>query len=117
MIHIDAPESRQAFGTRAKQNLSDLVFGKDVELIGREKDRYGRLLALVKVDGKEVNLEQVKAGYGWAFLEYKPPAEYIEAERQARVRKSGLWVDPNPIPPWEFRRQVRAKSKKAAKAQ
>lgn len=47
LVHIDAPESGQAFGNRSKQNLSALAFGKDVELIGREKDRYGRLLAML----------------------------------------------------------------------
>ena len=59
LVHIDAPESGQPFGSRSKQNLSDLTFGKTVELIGTETDRYGRLLAVVKVDGLEVNLEQI----------------------------------------------------------
>ena len=114
LIHIDAPERGQAYGTRARQHLSELVFGKQVELIGTEKDRYGRLLAVVKVEGLEVNLEMVRAGMAWAYLEYKPPANYISTEQKARAGKVGLWADRQPIAPWLYRRQSRAKSKKAA---
>lgn len=112
LIHIDSPERGQAFGTKARQNLSDLTFGKEVTLEGSERDRYKRLLAVVKVDGLEVNLEQVKAGYAWAFLEYKPPENYIAAEKKARATKAGLWADKKPIPPWDYRKQ--GKKKKAA---
>jgi micrococcal nuclease len=113
LVHIDAPESGQPFGSRSKQNLSDLTFGKTVDLIGTEKDRYGRLLAVVKVDGLEVNLEQVKAGLAWAFIEYKPPLNYVEAEKRARAARAGLWSDRQPVAPWDYRKQSRAKRKKA----
>jgi len=56
---IDAPESSQDFGSRAKQSLSDLVFGKTVTVTSRKKDRYGRVLGTVTLDGKDINLEQV----------------------------------------------------------
>lgn len=107
--HIDAPERGQAFGTRSRERLGELAFGQTVELIGTEKDRYGRLLAVVKVDGLEVNLELVKAGLAWAYLQYKPPANYIDAERKAKVGKVGLWADREPIPPWEFRKRKTAR--------
>jgi len=113
LVHIDAPESGQPFGSRSKQNLSDLTFGKTVELIGSGKDRYGRLLAVVKVDGLEVNLEQIKAGLAWAFIEYKPPLNYVEAEKRARAARAGLWSDRQPVAPWDYRKQSRAKQKKA----
>jgi endonuclease YncB( thermonuclease family) len=93
LIHIDSPERGQAFGTKARQNLSDLTFGKEVTLERKEKGRYGRLLAIVRIDGKEANLKQVKAGLAWAFLEYRPPANYIEVEKKARTAKAGLWAD------------------------
>ena len=48
---IDAPESGQAFGTRSKQHLSDLVFGKQVTVEYDKKDRYGRTLGKVIVGG------------------------------------------------------------------
>ena len=114
LVHLDAPERGQAFGTRSRQHLSELVFGKQVELIGTERDRYGRLLAVVKVEGLEVNLEMVRSGMAWAYLEYKPPANYISTEQKARAGKVGLWADRQPIAPWEYRKLIRAKSKKVA---
>lgn len=110
LVHIDAPESGQPFGSRSKQNLSDLTFGKTVDLIGSEKDRYGRLLAVVKVDGLEVNLEQVKAGLAWAYLEYKPPVNYVEAEKRARAARASLWSDRQPVAPWDYRKAKRKKA-------
>jgi endonuclease YncB( thermonuclease family) len=54
---IDAPEKSQAFGQRAKQAMSELVFGKDVELRPHTTDRYGRLVCMVFVEGKDAGLE------------------------------------------------------------
>lgn len=60
---IDAPESSQDFGGRAKQSLSDLVFGKTVTVVGSKQDRYGRTVGKVTLsDGKDINLEQVERG-------------------------------------------------------
>jgi len=56
---IDAPESNQDFGSRAKQSLSDLVFGKTVTVISSKKDRYNRTLGKVMLDGRNINLEQI----------------------------------------------------------
>ena len=56
---IDAPESSQDFGSRAKQSLSDLVFGKTVTITSRKKDKYGRTLGTVTLDGKDINQEQI----------------------------------------------------------
>jgi endonuclease YncB( thermonuclease family) len=64
---IDAPESAQAFGQRSKQHLSELVFGRQVELHTHGLDRYGRTLAVIMLDGVDVNLEQVRAGFAWVF--------------------------------------------------
>src|SRR5262245_10968964 len=59
---IDAPESRQDFGSRAKQSISDLVFGKTVTVTSGKKDRYGRTVGKVALDGKDINLEQIRRG-------------------------------------------------------
>jgi endonuclease YncB( thermonuclease family) len=67
---IDAPESRQAFGTRSRQNLSGLVFGKDVAVEWNKHDRYKRIVGKVLVDGHDVNLEQVRAGMAWWYRQY-----------------------------------------------
>ena len=109
---IDAPEMGQAFGRRAKQFMGTLVFGKDVELRPHVIDRYGRTVAMVFVDGRDVGLELIKAGLAWAYEYYLPEAspqiqaQYTAAETAARVSRRGLWVDGNSaVPPWEWRRE------------
>jgi endonuclease YncB( thermonuclease family) len=108
---IDSPESSQAFGQRAKQALSELVFGKDVELRSYGLDKYGRTLASVFVDGKDVCLKQVRRGYAWVYEKYivNSPVEiqtiYRAAQDRAQRLGLGLWSS-NPIPPWEFRHAV-----------
>jgi len=112
---IDSPEKAQDFGARAKDSLSDLVFNKNVEVEVRSKDRYGRLVGVIRVGGTDVNLEQIKRGMAWHYTQYskeQPPAEkrvYADAELAARRARVGLWVDPSPVPPWDFRREKRQK--------
>jgi endonuclease YncB( thermonuclease family) len=107
---IDAPESSQAFGQRAKQAMSALVFGKDVELRFHTVDTYGRLVCMVFVDGKDAGLELVKEGFAWAYAKYLPEASvetqqsYTAAEAAARAARIGLWADADPQPPWEYRK-------------
>ncbi len=93
---IDAPESRQAFGTRSRQHLADLVFGKGVTVEYDKRDRYGRTLGKVLIEGRDANLEQIKAGMAWHYKFYENeqlPEDrktYAEAEREARAAKRGL---------------------------
>ncbi len=67
---IDCPENGTDFSQRAKQFASDLVFGKQVRIEGKERDRYGRLVARVKVDGTDVSLALVEAGLAWHYKRY-----------------------------------------------
>ena len=111
---IDCPEKGQAYGTKAKQATSDLVFGKEVTLERHGTDRYGRTIADVsRPDGKSVNLELVRNGWCWWYQKYAPD-NVILAELQRRARRSGLglWADPNPVPPWEWRKPNAAKTRK-----
>jgi predicted dehydrogenase len=109
-----APEKSQAFGQRAKQAMSELVFGKDVTLQFHTVDRYGRIVAMVFVDRKDVGLELIKKGLAWAYSKYLPEASleiqqsYTAAESAARAVRIGLWSDGNePVPPWEWRKTER----------
>jgi endonuclease YncB( thermonuclease family) len=112
---IDAPESKQAYGSRSKQNLSGLVFNRQVTVEWEKHDRYGRTVGVILLDGRDVNLEQVRAGMAWWYRQYakdQRPGDrrlYEAAENDARGAKRGLWVDPNPVSPWEWRRQSRGK--------
>jgi micrococcal nuclease len=103
---IDCPESHQDFGTKAKQFTSDLVFGKMVQVITENTDRYGRTVGTVMVNGKSLNEELVKAGSAWVYGQYCKKSicdQWKRYEETARSRKIGLWSMQNPIPPWEFR--------------
>ena len=101
---IDAPEKKQAFGNKSKQFLSTLIFGKKVSICFKSIDNYGRVLGVVSLDGKEINLVMVQNGYAWHYSYYDKTPAYIEAEKQARADKKGLWADPNPINPYQFRK-------------
>ena len=110
LSNIDAPESAQAFGQRSKQHLSELVFGREVELHTHGLDRYGRTLAVVMLDGMDVNLEQVKSGSAWVYEKYidqvdeNTQTSYRAAQTAAQQERHGLWSDTQtPVPPWEFR--------------
>jgi micrococcal nuclease len=103
---IDCPEHDQDFGTRAKQFTSDKVFGKTVEVVPIEKDRYERLVAKIYIDRKYLNQMIVAEGFAWWYKRYAPNDDDLwKAENDARAAKIGLWSHPNPIPPWKFRRQ------------
>ena len=106
---IDAPELGQEFGRQAKQSLSGLVFGKDIVVIHDKVDRWGRLVGKVMVGGSDANLAMIEAGLAWHFKKYeKEQAQvdrraYSDAEVRARQTRIGLWSQPNPLPPWEYR--------------
>ncbi|NNE98882.1 MAG: thermonuclease family protein [Pyrinomonadaceae bacterium] len=106
---IDAPEFNQPFGRKSRQNLSELAFRKNAIIIGKDVDRYQRIVGEVLVDGVNLNVAQIKQGYAWHYKRHQnqqTPAErliYSKAEEFARENKSGLWRDKNPMPPWEFR--------------
>ena len=103
LAQIDAPEKAQAFGRRSEQSLRELVGKKQVALTWKSLDRYGRPIAQVAVDGLDVNAEQVKRGFAWVFRRYSHDSALIALEAQARSAGVGLWADPHPIAPWEWR--------------
>ncbi|WP_266202291.1 thermonuclease family protein [Pontibacter kalidii] len=105
---VDTPEKNQAYGQRAKQYTSDLVFGKSVRLIVNNKDRYGRTVGtIILPDGRNLNEELIRNGYAWHYKEYSKDQNLANAEVDARRYKRGLWQDSNPIAPWDFRKNQR----------
>jgi micrococcal nuclease len=115
LAFCDAPEKKQAFGARAKQAMSDLVFGREIELRPNAIDRYGRTVAQVKADGKDVGTEMLQQGLAWVYDRYIADASteiqdvYRESQDQAKVDRRGLWSDPSSIPPWIFRDLAKAR--------
>lgn len=109
---IDCPEKGQAYGQKAKQAASALMFGKEVTLQTHGKDKYGRTIGEVLLpDGTNVNQELVKEGWCWWYRKYAPGNTELERlEREAREGKKGLWIDPAPVPPWVYRKAKRGQS-------
>jgi micrococcal nuclease len=101
---IDAPEKDQPFGDRAKQALGELVAGQVVTVRDWGPDRNGRRLSEVMLpDGRNVNREMVRLGWAWWFRKYSKDVTLGSLEADARGAGRGLWADPHPIPPWEWR--------------
>lgn len=103
LAEIDAPEKSQAYGRRSEQSLRELVGKSQVALTWRDIDPYGRPVVKVQVDGLDVNAEQVKRGYAWVYRQYSHDANLIALEANAKAAGLGLWADPHPVAPWEWR--------------
>lgn len=107
---IDAPETKMPHGPQAKAHLSALVLGRQVQAIAQKKDRYGRTIATLMLNTKDVNLAMVQAGMAWHYKQYEreqsatDAAAYAQSEAKARTQGVGLWQLVMPIPPWEWRR-------------
>lgn len=108
---IDCPEYRQAFSKRARQFTSSLVFGKQVRVREVTRDNYGRMIGRVYVGETDVSLELVRAGLAWHYKRYSKDTLLSDAEVTARRNKVGLWVDPDPVPPWAFRHSAEPEAK------
>ena len=117
---IDAPEKAQPFGERSKQSLSRLVFGKDVRVEWDKRDKYKRIVGKVWVQPADcptcpMTLDaghaQITVGLAWWYRKYareQSPQDrgaYEFSEQEARAKRVGLWSDPDPVPPWEWRRR------------
>lgn len=103
LVEIDAPEKSQAFGNRSKQSLSDMCFDKDAQVQDNGKDRYGRTLGRVYCGGVDANAEQIRQGMAWVYDKYVTDHSLYRLQDEAKAGKRGLWADPNPLPPWEWR--------------
>jgi endonuclease YncB( thermonuclease family) len=108
---IDAPEKKQAFGTKSRERLAEKVFRKNVRVEVIDVDRYRREVGRIYLGDRFINLEMVNDGFAWRFPQYDRAGEFVRAEWDARLQRCGLWADDNPTPPWEFRRAKRERRK------
>ena len=106
---IDAPEMRQTpFGAASRDRLRQLTpVGSTIRLPTLTRDRFGRIVAEVFYQGKNVNLELVKEGQAVVYRQYLRGCDrnaYLPAELEAKQRRSGFWKQESPVMPWDFRR-------------
>lgn len=111
---IDAPELGQPFGRVARDRLAALAKGKAAEIRGQGKDRYGRLLASVAIEGDDLGRRLVAEGLAWHYTRYSEDAGLAAAENAARAAERGLWAEREPVPPWEWRASERDRKAAAA---
>ena len=115
MLGIDAPEREMPFYRASKKYLSQLCFGEKVILQVTGKDSGGRILAFTYLDdGRELGQEIIKAGYAWHFKRYNSDKILSDLEKEARLAKRGLWADKDPVPPWEYRKEMYERRKKSS---
>lgn len=106
---VDAPEKKQDFGNKAKDALTSMTALQTVQAEVMDRDRYGRIVAIVAVgDAEPVNQSMLRLGLAWVYDAYCKAlicADWRKIERAAREARAGLWSDPAPTPPWEYRRR------------
>lgn len=103
---IDAPEKNQAYGDLAKKALSDLIYGKDIEIDVQAQERWGRYVAKVHTpEGRDVALLMLQSGMAWHYTRYNNSTAYIKAQEAAKNSRRGLWADKNPVAPWDYRKK------------
>jgi micrococcal nuclease len=104
LAEIDAPEVGQDYGKAAREALAGMVFGKTVEVIDDGRDRYGRWIGHLVVDGTDVNRQMVATGNAWHYAAYSTDTSLAAVQSQAQAQRIGLWSQPDPTPPWEYRK-------------
>lgn len=107
---VDAPELDQPFGREAHALARRLLENQRIDVTARDTDPYGRLVASLALDGRDVGLELVTQGAAWHFTQFSRSPALAAAERDARAARRGLWALPEPIAPWTFRQAGRAGS-------
>lgn len=103
LSEIDAPELGQDYGKNSRETLAALVFGRTVEVRDEGRDRYGRWVGHVLVDGVDVNRQMVATGNAWHYEKYSTDQSLAALQSQAQSQRIGLWSQPNPVAPWQYR--------------
>ena len=103
---IDAPESSQVYGAKSRLALENIIKDKELKIVCKDKDRYGRIVGQVYSEEQDVNLAMLKLGAAWFYEQYARDNDaYRQAAAQAKREKIGLWSNPNPQNPSAYRRE------------
>lgn len=115
LANIDAPEMShgygrpgQPFAVQATKWMQHAAEGKEVTIHCPDEDRYGRRVCVLLLNGEDVNRELVRQGLAWANTanpRYLRDKTVLDAQREARRERRGLWAQPDPTPPWNWRHE------------
>jgi endonuclease YncB( thermonuclease family) len=113
LMGIDSPETAgrnitkaQPYAQEAKEFLKRQIEKKWVTIRERGKDRHGRLLATLYLDGEDINLKMVAVGLAEVYTGFSQP-EYREAEKRAKAQKLNIWLSPDRLSPREWRKRYK----------
>lgn len=107
---IDTPERKQPFGGKAKRHLASMIGNKTVTVEYSKRDRYGRIVGKILYQGKDINLEMVRAGLAWHYKKYQKEQSkldrnlYAAADSFVKTNEIGLFKEKNAVPPWKWRK-------------
>ena len=110
---IDTPERKQPYGKVARQFLAKHIFKKQVCVGWYKRDKYQRLVGVVRFENEDINLKLIKAGLAWHYKQYESEQSksdrvlYANAHEKAKGSNIGLWGDYRVIAPWLWRRGER----------
>ena len=104
LSEIDAPEINQRFGTESKNFLASLILNEEIELIYISEDRYGRIVAKIYKDNKDINRSMVRSGLAWVYDYYVEDQSLYNDQNLAKKNSFNIWSEASPTPPWVFRR-------------
>lgn len=103
MANIDAPEKKQAYGLQSYLVLKEKLEGREVTLDILSKDKYGRLISNVYINGESVNEYMVSKGAAWVYQYYCKDERLYALQYKSKINKNGLWASDKPLPPWVYR--------------
>jgi len=104
---IDSPEWKQHSSGMSRKYIKELIYKKEITVLPQYHDSYGRLVALIEHDGRNVNGDLVRAGAAWVYPKYckkKVCREWNKRQTKAESEGLGLWFEKDPLPPWQWRR-------------
>ena len=105
VLGIDAPEICQSWGPQARDGLRGLLLHRPVTVVERARDGYGRVLARLEWEGRDVGGWLVSSGLAWSYGFRRQQAPYADLQAAAREARRGLWAAAQPVEPRRFRRQ------------
>jgi endonuclease YncB( thermonuclease family) len=103
---VDAPERKQPFGETSREYATKITLFKQATVRPQSRDRYGRVVAIVEIDGTGVLQEVlIDDGMVWVYPQYcRDCRDWKGRQSRARERGRGLWKDGKAVPPWEWRK-------------
>lgn len=104
---IDAPEKKQAFSKASSRSLAKLCLNQSARVVTNKLDKYGRSIGDLFCNGIFANEYLVSNGFAWVYRKYSNDARLLKLEANAHASYIGLWSDPEPLPPWEWRKAKR----------